>query len=76
VHEFAVTTPSSKRVRVAVANRRDHGVVFLLVRLYAFAALVLVAGVVFSALAVYSYFSLHAPAVPDLRIYAQVTPAV
>ena len=49
---------------------------FWLVRLYAFAGLVLVAGVVFSALAVYSYFSLHAPAVPDLRIYARVVPAV
>jgi penicillin-binding protein 1A len=76
VHEFAVTTASSERARVAIANRRDGGIVFWLVRLYVFAAVVLVAGVVFSALAVYSYFSLHAPAVPDLRIYAQVTPAV
>jgi len=76
VHEFAVTTASSGRARVAIANRRDGGIVHWLVRLYAFAALVLVAGVVFSALAVYSYFSLHAPAVPDLRIYARVTPAV
>jgi len=76
VHEFAVTTASSDRARVAIANRREGGVVFWLVRLYAFAGLVLVAGVVFSALAVYSYFSLHAPAVPDLRIYARVTPAV
>ena len=71
-----MTTASSERARVAIANRRDGGVAFWLVRLYAFATLVLVAGVVFSALAVYSYFSLHAPAVPDLRIYAQVTPAV
>jgi penicillin-binding protein 1A len=76
VHEFAVTTASSERARVAIANRRECGVVFWLIRLYAFAGLVLVAGVVFSALAVYSYFSLHAPTVPDLRIYAQVTPAV
>ena len=76
MHEFAVTTASSGRARVAIANRRDGGIVHWLVRLYAFAALVLVAGVVFSALAVYSYFSLHAPAVPDLRIYARVTPAV
>jgi penicillin-binding protein 1A len=76
VHEFAVTTAGSGRARVAIANRREGGVVYWLVRLYAFAGLVLVAGVVFSALAVYSYFSLHAPAVPDLRIYARVTPAV
>ena len=70
------TASSAERARVAIANRRDGGIVFWLVRLYAFACLVLVAGVVFSALAVYSYFSLHAPAVPDLRIYARVTPAV
>ncbi|HEX3764654.1 MAG TPA: transglycosylase domain-containing protein [Kofleriaceae bacterium] len=76
MHEFAVATAGSGRARVAIANRRDGGVAFWLLRLYGFAALVLVAGVVFSALAVYSYFSLHAPAVPDLRIYAQVTPAV
>jgi penicillin-binding protein 1A len=76
VHELVVTTPSSERARVAIANRRDGGVVFWLARLYVFAALVLIAGVVFSALAVYSYFSLHAPAVPDLRIYARVTPSV
>ena len=45
-------------------------------RLYGFALLVLVACVVFTALLIYSYFSLHAPPVPDLRIYARVTPAV
>jgi penicillin-binding protein 1A len=76
VHEIAVTTARSERARVAIANRRDGGVAFWLVRMYAFAALALVAGVVFFALAGYSYFSLHAPAVPDLRIYARVTPAV
>jgi len=61
---------------VVVVNRSDGGLVFWLARLYAFAVLVLIAGVAFVALLIYSYFSLNAPAVPDLRIYAQVTPAV
>jgi len=61
---------------VVVLNRRDGGLVFWLARLYAFAALVLIAGVAFIGLLIYSYFSLNAPAVPDLRVYAQVTPSV
>jgi penicillin-binding protein 1A len=71
-----VRTIGSLRARVAIANRADGGVVFWLARLYGFALLVLVACVVFTALLIYSYFSLHAPPVPDLRIYARVTPAV
>ena len=67
---------SSERARVAIANRRDGGVAFWLARLYAFAALVIVAAVVFTALMIYSYFSVHAPPVPDLRLYAQVVPSV
>jgi len=61
---------------VTIANRRDGGLVFWLVRLYGFAALAVVAGVGLAGLGVYSYFSLHAPAVPDLRNYAKVVPAV
>lgn len=72
----AVRTTSSARARVAIANRRDGGVAFWLVRLYAFMVLAIIAGVAFAGIAVYSYFSLHAPAVPDLRIYAQVVPSV
>ena len=49
---------------------------FWLIRLYGFAGLMVVAAVAFAGLLVYSYFSLNAPAVPDLRRYAQVTPAV
>ncbi len=69
-------SPDGPRVRVAIANRRDGGVVYWLAKLYGFAAFAIVAGAVLAALVVYSYFSLHAPAVPDLRVYAQVTPAV
>jgi membrane peptidoglycan carboxypeptidase len=61
---------------VVITNRRDGGVVFWLARLYGFAAFVILAGAVLTTLIVYSYFSLNAPAVPDLRAYAQVTPAV
>jgi penicillin-binding protein 1A len=61
---------------VVIVNRRDGGLAFWLGRLYGFAALMLVASVVLSGFLIYSYFSLNAPAVPDLRIYAQVTPSV
>src|ERR1043166_4740412 len=67
---------SSARARVAIANRRDGGVAFWLARLYAFALLAIIAGVAFTGIAIYSYFSLHAPPVPDLRLYAQVVPSV
>lgn len=49
---------------------------FWLARLYGFAVLMLVAAVALSGLLIYSYFSLNAPAVPDLREYAHVAPAV
>jgi len=73
VQDFASSTV---RARVAIANRRDGGVAYWLLRLYGFAVFVIVAGAVLAALGVYSYFSLNAPAVPDLRSYAQVAPAV
>jgi penicillin-binding protein 1A len=76
LNDLAVSSTGSVRARVAIANRRDGGVVFWLVRLYGFAVLVLVAAVGLAGLLIYSYFSLHAPPVPDLRSYAQVVPAV
>ncbi|HEX7836432.1 MAG TPA: transglycosylase domain-containing protein, partial [Kofleriaceae bacterium] len=76
MHETAVSATGSARARVVIANRRDGGLVFWLVRLYGFGLLVLVAGVLLSALLAYSYFSLNAPAVPDLHRYARVVPAV
>jgi penicillin-binding protein 1A len=72
----AAPASGARRARVVVANRSDGGLVFWLVRLYGFAGLVVVAVAVSAALAAYSYFSLNAPAVPDLRRYAQVTPSV
>jgi penicillin-binding protein 1A len=76
VHQFAATSPGAERARVAITNRRDGGIFYWLVRLYGFAALVIIACVGFAALGGYSYFSLHAPPVPDLRVYAQVVPSV
>jgi penicillin-binding protein 1A len=75
VHDFAVSW-SGHRARVKIANRDDGGLAFWLARLYGFAALVVLAIVVLTGLTVYSYFSLNAPAVPDLRRYARVAPAV
>lgn len=76
MHETAESATGQGRARVTIANRRDGGLVFWLVRLYGFAALVVIAGIGLSGLAVYSYFSLYAPPVPDLRSYARVVPAV
>jgi penicillin-binding protein 1A len=76
VSDSDVSSAGSPRARVAIANRRDGGLAFWLARLYGFAVLVLVAAVGFAGLLVYSYFSLNAPAVPDLRTYAQVVPSV
>lgn len=76
MHESAVSATGSDPRRVTIANRRDGGLVFWLVRLYGFAALVVTAGIAFAGLVVYSYFSLHAPPVPDLRRYASIAPAV
>ncbi|HWU87816.1 MAG TPA: transglycosylase domain-containing protein, partial [Kofleriaceae bacterium] len=64
------------RPRVVVANRGGGGILYWLGRLYGFAALALVATLGVAGVAVYSYFSLHAPAVPDLERYAHVTPGV
>jgi penicillin-binding protein 1A len=76
VQDFAASPIGSARARVTIANRRDGGLVFWLVRLYGFAVLALIAGLAMSGLVVYSYFSRNAPAVPDLRSYARVVPAV
>jgi len=76
VYDPTASVTGYGRARVAIANRRDGGLVFWLAQLYGFAALVIVAVAAFSGLVVYSYFSLNAPPVPDLRIYARVVPAV
>lgn len=64
------------RARVTVANRSDGGVVFWLVRLYAFAALATAALGVFVALWTYRHFSISTPQAPDLRLYVASAPAV
>jgi penicillin-binding protein 1A len=61
---------------VTIVNRRDGGLMFWLARLYGFAALAIIAGTALAGLVVYSYFSLRAPPVPDLRRYASIAPAV
>src|SRR5437868_3146096 len=75
MYEFAVSS-TAERARVTIANRRDGGIVFWLARLYGFATFMIVAAVALSGLLAYSYFSLHAPRVPDLRAYSRITPAV
>jgi len=76
VQDLAVSSTRVDRARVMIANRRDGGVAFWLLRLYAFALLMIVTSVLLAGGGIYSYFSLNAPAVPDLRSYAQVVPSV
>ncbi len=64
------------RPRVVVANRGGGGILYWLGRLYAFAGLVLVAAIAITCFGVYSYFSVNAPAVPDLERYAHITSGV
>ncbi len=67
----------ARRPRVVVANRGGGGVLYWIGRLYAFAGLTLVALIAVAGFSVYSYFSINAPAVPDLERYAQhITPGV
>jgi len=75
VYESAVSATGEGRARVTIANRRDGGLVFWLVRLYGFAALTVIASIGLSGLVVYSYFSRNAPPVPDLRNYASIVPS-
>ncbi|HZJ65974.1 MAG TPA: transglycosylase domain-containing protein [Kofleriaceae bacterium] len=76
MYDFAASWTGPGRARVRVANRDDGGLAYWLAKLYGFAALVVLAGAVLTALSIYSYFSLNAPAVPDLRRYARVAPSV
>ncbi len=59
-----------------IGNRADGGILYWTLKLYGFAALVLLALVLFSGFLTYRYFANEAPEAPDLRTYAQVAPAV
>jgi penicillin-binding protein 1A len=61
---------------VVVANRGDGGIGYWILRLYGFAALVVMAMIGFGGVVVFSYFSATAPAAPDFRTYSKVAPAV
>ena len=60
----------SPRARVRVANRKDGGYWFWLLRLYGFAACVFVAVAVVAAVSVYGSFANSTPATPNLRTFA------
>ena len=64
------------RPRVAIANRADGGLPYWLGKLYGFAALVGVATIALFCTILYAYFSLHTPAMPDLRAYPHAVPSV
>ncbi|HEU0037595.1 MAG TPA: transglycosylase domain-containing protein [Kofleriaceae bacterium] len=71
-----IVTPPPVRPRVVVANRADGGVFYWIGKLYGFAALVLLAALCATLFGIYSYFSINAPAVPNLERYATTAPSV
>lgn len=64
------------RAHVTVENRADGGYVYWIAKLYGFAALTGVVALCLSAVLLYSYFSIHTPALPNLRDYKHASPAV
>jgi len=61
---------------VQIANRSDGGVLHWLIKLYGFAACVVVVTLVVTTISIYSYFAKQAPPAPDLRQYARIVPGV
>jgi len=64
------------RKRVVVANRADGGFFYWLGKLYGFAVLVGVVGLLLTSLLTYRYFAQETPPARDLRTYAKIAPAV
>jgi penicillin-binding protein 1A len=64
------------RTRVVIANRHDGGLLYWVIRLYAFMALVGLALAALISFFVFRYFSANVPPTPDLRNYAQAAKAV
>jgi penicillin-binding protein 1A len=62
--------------RVHITNPADGGLFYWLVKLYAFALLVVGMVAAFVGIGVYLHFARQIPALPDLTTYAQVAPGV
>ncbi len=75
----ASTAPGPARAsgeRVQIANRADGGIGYWLLKLYGFAACVLVALLTIVAVSTYGYFAVRVPATPDLARAVVIAPAV
>jgi penicillin-binding protein 1A len=64
------------RSRVQVANPSDGGLLYWLLRYYAFAVAALFMAVIWTGFGVYIYFAKQLPPIPDLSSYARTTPGV
>src|SRR5579862_7143771 len=64
------------RERVKVRNPSDGGLLYWLVRLYAFAAIAMGAAIVFAGGGLYVHFARQLPPLPDLVTYARTAPGV
>ncbi|MGZ3443817.1 MAG: transglycosylase domain-containing protein, partial [Polyangia bacterium] len=62
--------------RVAIANPSDGGLVYWLVKLYAFAGCAMLAALAFIGLGVYLHFCKELPPIPDLTTYASTAPGM
>jgi penicillin-binding protein 1A len=62
--------------RIVIANRADGGVLYWLLKLYAFAFLSLCTATLVAGFSVYGHFAEQAPPAPDVARYAEEVPAV
>jgi penicillin-binding protein 1A len=62
--------------RITVVNPADGGLFYWLVKLYAFALIVLLQALAFAGMGMYVHFADQLPALPDLATYARVAPGV
>lgn len=67
---------SSPKQHIVVVNPADGGLLYWLLKYYAFAALTLVAMLAYALFGLYVHFSSRLPSLPDLRSYADQSPGV
>jgi len=70
------TTTSPARRPVAIVNPSDGGLLYWLVRLYAFALVAVLAMLLYAGAGLYVWFAAQVPPVPDLASYADQAPGV
>src|SRR5262245_41276424 len=68
--------PAADKRRILVANPADGGLLYWLLKLYAFAALSVLLLVLYGLGGLYVYLAAHLPPLPDIATYADRAPGV